>query len=97
MEQEIQRFIKALKILISATTNKRVPILNTDITLDDFISVFKKTKESTTSSPSGIHYGHYINTYESEELAEVDLLFIVTPFKLEIPLIRWTKILHCTI
>ena len=56
--------------------------MDTEMMLDDFRSAFKQTRESTSSSPSGIYYGCSIAACESEKLAEVDLLFMVTRFKL---------------
>ena len=62
--------------------------------LQDF---FNGTRESTFSSPSGIHYGHYFAACESKILKEVNLLFMPTPFKFGMPLTRRTSSLHCMI
>ena len=67
------------------------------ISRKDYADMFSKTRESTVSSPSGIHYGHYIAACESEILLDVNLLFMSTPFYVGRPLTRWSKSLHCTI
>lgn len=81
-------FIKALQISISATTGSNVPTMETDVTVEDACKIFSKTRESTASSPSGIHYGHYIAACESDVLVSVNLIFVVTPFKAGKPLSR---------
>ena len=59
--------------------------------------VFKKTCESTASSLSGIHYGHCIAACESDLLSKVNMIFMVVPFQVGLPLSRWTQSLHCMI
>ena len=62
---EMKSFIKALQTPLSAKTGKRVPTMQTDMTVADSTDIFKKTRESTASSPSGIHYSYYIAACES--------------------------------
>ena len=94
---EMHSFLKALQIPISTTTESRVPTMKTEMTVTDSCAIFSKIKETTASSPSGIHYGHYIEACESPELAAVNTIFMVTPFKTGTPLTRWTNSLHCMI
>ena len=49
--------------------------MGTDMTVEDSRNIFGKTKESTASSPSGIHYGHYIAACESGALSAVNHIF----------------------
>ena len=90
-------FLKVLQIPISATTGSPVPTMKTEMTIEDSYEIFSKTKETTASSPSGINYGHYIAACESPELAVVNTILMVTPFKTGTPLTRWTNSLHCMI
>ena len=62
---EMSSFLKALQIQISAKTGAPVPTIKTELTVEESCKIFRKTKESTASSPSGIHYGHYIAACES--------------------------------
>ena len=71
--------------------------METDMTVGDSCKIFSKTKETTASSPSGIHYGHYIAACESPALAAVNTIFMVLPFKAGKPLSRWENSLHCMI
>ena len=62
--------------------------MNDAVTLENYIEVFSKTKESTTSSPSRINV-YYKVVCESEMLAKVNLIFMTLSFKVGIPLTRW--------
>ena len=94
---EMKSFIMALKIPTSKKTGSEVPEMSVNMKMEGYIRAFRKTAEATASSPSGIHYGHYIAACESKVLAEVNLLFMETPFQVGIPLTRWTRSLHCMI
>ena len=94
---EMHSFIKALKIPNSKDSNTKLKEMGIGITSQDYVDIFSKTRESTASSPSGIHYGHYIAACESELLINVNLIFMTTPFHIGKPLTRWTKSLHCMI
>ena len=94
---EMRSFIKALQIPTSKLTGDPVHTMQTDMTVEDSIEIFSGTKESTSSSPSGIHYGHYIAACENELLAAVNHIFMLTPFKVGRPLTRWVNSLHCMI
>jgi len=71
--------------------------MKSELTVADSCEILSKTKETTASFPSGIHYGHYIAACKSPELAVVNTIFMVTPFKTGTPLTRWTNSLHCMI
>ena len=73
-------FIKALATPLSQKTGEHLPDMDINITLDDFKQYIKKTKENTSSSPSGLHYGHYIVCCEDDELAAVLLTIMLLPF-----------------
>ena len=94
---EMANFIKALKIPHSTATGEPTPVMDDDIDSETYTEMMNGTRESTASSPSGIHYGHYKAACESELLTAVNLLFMVLPFKVGIPLHRWTCSLHCMI
>lgn len=72
-------------------------LLLLDMTVEDSCKISSKTRESTPSTPYGIHYGHYIAACESDILALVNLIFIVAPFIRGKPPFMWTNSLHCMI
>ena len=47
------------------------------------------------SYPSGVQCGHCKAACESELLTKLNLIFVVVPFKVGLPLSIWTRSLHC--
>ena len=92
---EMTSFIAAIQIPISTKTGGTVPEISDKITPDNYVSMMNKAREATTSSHSGIHYGHYTAACESEILTAVNLIFVAIPFKAGIFLKRWACSLHC--
>ena len=94
---EMSSFLAALKIPHSSKMGGPTPEMSDDITAGNYMVLMNKTREAIASSPSGIHYGHYKAACESEVLTAVNLIFMVIPFKVGIPLQRWACSLHCMI
>jgi hypothetical protein len=57
-EHTIQ-WIKALKRTVTEP-------IDTSTTIDDYMNYYKRMKENTASSPSGLHYGHYKSLAKQE-------------------------------
>ena len=89
--------MEALKLPVSAKTGEMIEEMTIDMNIEYYREVYMKTRESTASSPSGIHYGRYIAARKNELLTKVNLLFMVTPFQVGILLNRWTQSIHCMI
>ena len=85
---EMKIFIGALKTLLSDKTGKYIPTMDTTMDIEQHREVLQKTRVSTASSPSGIHYGHYIAACESDLLSEVNMIFMVVPFQVGVSLSR---------
>ena len=64
-----QEFVSAMKA--STQYNPGVP---TTVKGKDFTQYWKKAKERTSSSYSGLHFGHYITWAQNELLAELHAL-----------------------
>ena len=73
-----------------------VPELDMEMTVKNYVDAFKN-QESTAASPSSIHYCHYTASCECKTLSKVNLIFMEIPFIVGIHLIRWTRIMQCTI
>ena len=71
---ELKCFLKALQVPKFKLHGEIVPLINFEVNLEHYVGVFNRTDESTASSPSGIHYGHYNAAVESEMLAKVNLI-----------------------
>ena len=93
----MESFIKALKIPTPKGGENEIPQMDDKMTMENYMELFNKTKESTSSPPSGLHYDHYKAATESDILSKVNLLFMVVPFKVGLPLTRWTRSWHCMI
>ena len=72
-------FMQALQVTRFKRTGITVPLMNAEVNMEHYVGVFDKNKESTASSPSGIHYEHYTTACESEILAKVNLIFYDNP------------------
>ena len=57
----------------------------------NFVQIFSKWKESTTTSPSGRHLGHYKAILESPELIEYHCIMASIPLHFGFAPNRWTK------
>lgn len=94
---EMQSSIKALQIPLSDNTGGKVPTMDTDMIVEESYKIFSKTREFTVPSHSVIHYGHCIAARGRDALASVNLIFMITPFKLGKLLSGWTNMLYCMI
>ena len=92
---KIKRFISALQFLSLSKIGGPVPEMDAYITMVNYVEIFTKKKESTVSSPSDIYYGHYKAACESKMFVKVNLIFVSIPFKVGLPLSRWTMIVYC--
>ena len=68
--------------------------LDPQITADDFKTLMQKTRESTSSSPSKVHVGHYIVASFTPALCELFSTMISIPFSFGFSPKRWRKSIH---
>jgi len=61
---------------------------------EDYICGWKKAKEKTSSSPSGIHFGHYIVGIEEQVVAKLNQLMATIPMLTGISPTRWRMTLN---
>lgn len=64
----------------------------TTIAEDEFIASYKVAKESTSSSPSGWHVGHYKAVLSDPQLVSLHASMMSIPFQVGIVPDRWTKV-----
>jgi hypothetical protein len=67
------------------------------ITKEDFQAYWRKTKERTSSSISGLHYGHYKAAASDDFLSEIHALMTELAVTGASPLSRWETGLSCMI
>jgi len=61
---------------------------------EDYICGWKKAKEKTSSSPSGIHFGHYIVGIEELVMAKINWLMATIPMLTGISPTWWRTMLN---
>jgi hypothetical protein len=67
------------------------PSINTTISLESFNSTITHTRESTSSSPSGQHYGHYHTLLHDPDLLDCISSIANFCFQWGVSLTRWEK------
>lgn len=96
-DPDLKAFIRNLQRPVSKKTNAPIPLLDSTVTLEEWKAYLRKTRESTASASSGLHYGHYIACEESDFLSNILLTFMQLPFQYGFYLSRWENSLHCMI
>ena len=56
-----------------------------------FVNYWRKTKEKTSSSILGLHFGHHKSAEESKIATKLQTMFIGTMITTESIIERWTK------
>ena len=92
---EMRHFIQALQRPISKKTGSPIPPFEYALDSEVYRAIFQKATESTASSPSRIHYGHYIAAMQDDVLTAVNAVFMRVPFKHGFPLERWSSSVQC--
>ena len=80
---EMANFIRALQRPISKITGLPVQELTYNLNDETYRKIYAKAREKTSSSPSGIHYGHYMAACQDDHLTSVNATFMRVPFYLD--------------
>lgn len=72
-------------------------LIDTELIESEFIETFRKENESTTASPSGVHYFHYKAATFDRYLSKLLAMRISIPFLFSIKVNRWTQSHHVII
>ena len=68
-----------------------MPHEKTTVSFEEFQSFFKHTPEARSSSPSGLHLGHYKSASYSSDLTEILWRIALLALENKRPLQRWQK------
>ena len=71
--------------------SKDLPALDNDVTVEDFVGFWARSKERTSSSKSGRHFGHYRAITENEALVRLQVQSINLAAHRGRPLDRWRE------
>ena len=87
--ETMQKYIEGM----AASKNGIIDSVNVDITLDEYRQFWKKKRETTVTSPYGLHIGHYrsVTGAEQEGILEVHHRLLMLPFKFAMLPDRWLK------
>ena len=69
--------------------------ISTEVSAGDFQQYWRKARERTASSISGLHFGHYKAAASSDLLSFIHAACIESAFSRGYPLRRWTRGLSC--
>ena len=67
------------------------PTISIDLDSDDYHKIFSKWKETTTTSPSGRHLGHYKSILKCPELVSYHCIMASLPLGFGFAPSHWTK------
>jgi hypothetical protein len=85
-------FLQAIQVSAPLDPQQR---LSCEITMEDFQQYWKKPKEQTLSSISGLHYGHYKAAATDDTLSEIHALMTELAVTGASPFARWEMGLSC--
>lgn len=96
LEIEQQEFLHLLlqEMKTLETDDHPFPLISDEITFDEFKDVFLATRESTVSSPSGLHIGHYQVAAYFPEIGKVLATMMTLPFQYAFAPERWCNSIH---
>ena len=84
-DNNIKEFLEQLRIPLRQLS------ISSKITTCDFKTYWKKAKEKTSYSMSGLHFGHYKSAVDSPLLTAIHLVFLHITINTGISLKRWSS------
>jgi hypothetical protein len=88
VDEITMKFIKQLKMPDEIRESGEIEI---GFEADEYIKHWRRARESTSSGPSGLHFGHEIAHTDIPELAELERLMLNTVLKIGFSPKRWKK------
>merc|ERR1712177_78867 len=74
-----------------SSTGNTPPEINITLDQEDYIQMFSKWKEKTTTSPSGRHLGHYKAILKEKDIIQYHYIMSELPLKYGFTPTRWTR------
>ena len=88
------RFSSAMQLYLESLKVNDLSRLNTirpNLLLEDYQNFWKKKRESTVTSPFGLHIGHYKAATQNLKILEVHRRLLVIPFQIGLVPRRWRR------
>ena len=89
-----RRFSAAMQLYLESLRVKdisRLNIVRPDILLEDYRQFWKKKRETTVTSPYGLHTGHYKASVHKLAILNVHRILLLIPFKTGMVPSRWRR------
>jgi len=83
---------ETVRILASLAQQTPSSAGSVTVSEEEFVQTYTHTKESTSSSPSGRHIGHYIAATKDAELTKLHASMMSIPFQAGFAPSRWNKV-----
>ena len=83
--------VELLQATISPFAQLNKEQIKIDMDEEDYIQMFSKWNEKTTTSPSGRHLGHYKDILQQPDLIKYHCIMATLPLKYGFAPERWTK------
>ena len=85
----IQKYIEGMAV----SDPSIIASVDTEITLEQYKAFWKAKRETTATSPFGLHIGHYKIVLDSEytDILEIQHKLLIIPFKYAMIPLRWAK------
>ena len=77
--ETVQLYFESLRASRMGRTLKKV---KAELSLEEYKSFWKKKKEETVTSPSGLHIGHYKAAIEQDDILNVHRIMLLLPFQM---------------
>ena len=89
-----KRYSEALQLYLESIQVKdlrKLNIIRPTLSLEEYYSFWKKKRETTVTSPFGLHIGHYKAALLKASILEVHRVLLVIPFQTGMVPSRWRK------
>ena len=89
-----RKFSSAMQLYLESIKVQDFKLLNIvrpTLTLEEYSDFWKKKRESTVTSPFGLHIGHYKAALHKPAILEVHRVLLLIPFKTSMVPVRWRR------
>ena len=83
----MQAYLESLQYPMVNSENS----VDTKITIQDYKNFWRKKRETTVTSPYGLHIGHYKAILQEDDIVELHMELMTLPFKYSFAPSRWCK------
>ena len=89
-----RKYTRAMQLYLESLQNKKLHQMNVvkpTLSFEEYKNFWKKKRETTVTSPYGLHVGHYKAAILSPKILEVHRVLLLIPFQLGMVPTRWQR------